>query len=185
MGIWWSSWVKCVQYLNATHMLDRSYTLAFAKWWMELCTGRGEHRACWWSQLLMLGRLGLGGGALAQGRQKDDFGGIRTHAQKTAALTQRLRPLGHRVACRDAKNKHYKNYYTCIPVYLYTCPSNYLGIEIEKMVTLGLWVALTGYIILYFCHHCCQGNQPFEVNTVPSWVLLYLYHPSKPMLVNQ
>jgi hypothetical protein len=29
--------------------------------------------------------------------QKDDPGGIRTHAQKTAALTQRLRPLGHRV----------------------------------------------------------------------------------------
>lgn len=45
----------------------------------------------------MLGRLGLGGGALAQGRQKDDFGGIQTHAQKTVALTQRLRPLGHEV----------------------------------------------------------------------------------------
>ena len=29
---------------------------------------------------------------------KNDFGGIRTHAQKTAALTQRLRPLGHEVA---------------------------------------------------------------------------------------
>ena len=29
---------------------------------------------------------------------KHDFGGIRTHAQKTAALTQRLRPLGHEVA---------------------------------------------------------------------------------------
>ena len=28
---------------------------------------------------------------------KNDFGGIRTHAQKTAALTQRLRPLGHEV----------------------------------------------------------------------------------------
>ena len=28
---------------------------------------------------------------------KIDFGGIRTHAQKTAALTQRLRPLGHEV----------------------------------------------------------------------------------------
>ena len=29
---------------------------------------------------------------------KNDFGGIRTHAQKTAALTQRLRPLGHEVS---------------------------------------------------------------------------------------
>ena len=29
----------------------------------------------------------------------DDFGGIRTHARKTAALTQRLRPLGHEVRC--------------------------------------------------------------------------------------
>ena len=28
-----------------------------------------------------------------------DSGGIRTHARKTAALTQRLRPLGHRVMC--------------------------------------------------------------------------------------
>ena len=28
---------------------------------------------------------------------KNDFGGIRTHARKTAALTQRLRPLGHEV----------------------------------------------------------------------------------------
>jgi hypothetical protein len=28
---------------------------------------------------------------------KSDSGGIRTHARKTAALTQRLRPLGHRV----------------------------------------------------------------------------------------
>ena len=31
------------------------------------------------------------------GGAKNDFGGIRTHAQKTAALTQRLRPLGHEV----------------------------------------------------------------------------------------
>ena len=30
-------------------------------------------------------------------RRKSDFGGIRTHARKTAALTQRLRPLGHEV----------------------------------------------------------------------------------------
>jgi hypothetical protein len=28
---------------------------------------------------------------------KNDFSGIRTHARKTAALTQRLRPLGHEV----------------------------------------------------------------------------------------
>ena len=32
------------------------------------------------------------------GGAKNDFGGIRTHAQKTAALTQRLRPLGHEVS---------------------------------------------------------------------------------------
>ena len=42
-------------------------------------------------------RLGLGGRLKGGKWQKDDSGGIRTHAQKTAALTQRLRPLGHRV----------------------------------------------------------------------------------------
>ena len=31
------------------------------------------------------------------GGAKNDFGGIRIHAQKTAALTQRLRPLSHEV----------------------------------------------------------------------------------------
>ena len=59
--------------------------------------------------------------------QKYDPGGIRTHAQKTAALTQRLRPLGHRVTYRDkcqfviinitihnlsfSKKLHFTNYY--------------------------------------------------------------------------
>ena len=36
-------------------------------------------------------------GSCSQG-QKYDFGGIRTHARKTAALTQRLRSLGHEVS---------------------------------------------------------------------------------------
>ena len=35
-------------------------------------------------------------------RSKSDFGGIRTHARKTAALTQRLRPLGHEVTYSES-----------------------------------------------------------------------------------
>ena len=34
--------------------------------------------------------------------RKSDFGGIRTHARKTAALTQRLRPLGHEVTYSES-----------------------------------------------------------------------------------
>ena len=39
--------------------------------------------------------------------RKNDLRGIRTLAQKTAALTQRLRPLGHKINAEATLNKYY------------------------------------------------------------------------------